>query len=256
VNKFISIGLLVAWLGMVASGCRPPQPPPTVEEPPPTGPTGLGAKDIADSWAHQVKGRQVKDWIEDLNSGESAKFPAAIEALTEAGPKARAAVPDLNLRLEDRVSGSRAYRLLIVKALGAIGPDAAPAVPNMLACLTRDDKEFLDAVKDAVQKIGPDGAIPALKDGLKDARNERPAIAAVVASLGPKAKDVVPTLIEVIKNEPKDVRLRIACIDALGAIGPDAKSATEVLKPLATDKNDDVKKSAEEALVKIAGKKS
>ena len=58
---------------------------------------------------------------------------------------------------------------------------------------------------------------------------------------------MIPILIEALKDE----NARTSAIDALGAIGPDAKQAIPGLQEFLKDKDKLVRKAAEEALGKI-----
>lgn len=77
-------------------------------------------------------------WVADLASDDGAKQRAAHDALVKAGPKAKAAVPELVKLLDPK---SRAVALA-TNVLGAIGPDAKDAVPALMKLIPKEPGGF------------------------------------------------------------------------------------------------------------------
>ncbi|MCC7419491.1 MAG: HEAT repeat domain-containing protein, partial [Planctomycetaceae bacterium] len=76
--------------------------------------------------------------------------------------------------------------------------------------------------------------------------------ASILATLGPKAKGAVDSLIPLLKSE--DMATRREALVALAAIGPDAKAAAPVLRERLKTADDRGRAGAAYALVKILGK--
>ena len=85
---------------------------------------------------------------------------------------------------------------------------------------------------------------------LKDEEGSvRKVAAEALGGIGPEAKTAVPALIEALKNEHEYVRATVAL--ALGGIGPEAKAAAPALKEALKDEYELVRKATGEALREI-----
>jgi HEAT repeat protein len=138
-------------------------------------------------------------------------------------------------------------------ALGQMGVKAKDAIPTLIAALdTKPEpgESLPDNAALALSKIGP-VAVPALIDVLKSKRKRTwPHAATALKQLGIFAKDAVPALTEVVKQTEDRLTLSLA-IDALGAVGPDAKSAVpQLLDVLRSDKAE-AKQSRTHAVVAL-----
>ncbi len=110
-----------------------------------------------------------------------------MEALAKVGPEA---VPVLTVALTDAKTCAAA-----VRALGQIGPAAKAAAPGLTALLTEKDNELVSDAALALAAIGPDAAkaVPALTGLLsKDDPGCRYAAVLALGRIGPVAKSTVP----------------------------------------------------------------
>ncbi len=196
-----------------------------------------------------------------------------------AGRDTRKAVPVLAELLQEE---DEALRCDAVRALQRIPGEAGVALPALLTASKADDdggkaaREALAAFRRVPRSVAP-ALVPFLKDpephvrlkavevlcDLEESDKEclacllelvrrrdttiRSGAATLLARYGSAAKDAVPALIEIARNDP------IACstaINALGAIGPDAKTAVPALKAVAKS-NKQLEATVQAALKKI-----
>jgi HEAT repeat protein len=166
-----------------------------------------------------------------LDDDDELVREAGMTALEQLGPQAAEAVPDLTLILEGK--GRTAEGPWLVKAarvLGKIGPSAHAAVPALSVCLV---DRHIWVVREACLVLGGMGkdaapAVPNLINVLKNREPARDAAAHALGSIGPAAKQAVPTLIATLMGTSKQ-DLRDACKVALTKIGADACSAVPAL---------------------------
>ena len=134
--------------------------------------------------------------------------------------------------------------------LGIIGP-ANAGKTTLLKCINRTI-DFVDEarVRGQVLVDGQD-VMPALIDVLRDG-DEGPDVrggaAWALGEIGPEAKPAVPALIELLEHENDWAREMAA--GALGRIGPEAEEAIPMLEQVADKENEDpyVRLAAREAL--------
>jgi HEAT repeat protein len=143
-----------------------------------------------------VRGGEVEDLIKQLKAKDPDARRAAAKALAETGADAKPAVAALVGALKD---SDLFVRRFAAQALGEIGPDAAKEAVPALGALLKDNKE-----KKEVQE-------------------------AATIALGKLKMGSVPALIEVVKDKDKDLALRRKAVEALGAVGAEAKPAIPTL---------------------------
>ena len=181
----------------------------------------------------------------------------AAEAAARIDPaQAPAAVEVLVALLKDKKFKSNMVRAYALTALRHIGPPAKSALPTLTELL-KDDEPFHADVALAMLAIGTDEAKPALEwvrkvmadkshDDLYDLMVRLP-------ELGRAARPLVPELTAMLKSKTPFERKN--AIEALGAIGADAKDALPELKALAEkDPRNDVRQLATEAVESITKK--
>jgi HEAT repeat protein len=153
--------------------------------------------------------------------------------LSEIGPEAAAAVPDLlKVLSEDKRLD---VRMQAVMALGGIGAASAPAVPKLKAILEQGDRTLLPATLYALGKIGP-AASPAEALLRKEMASTKPfekvVSAWAVAKLDPqdhtRVQAAVPILVEGLTS--KDVRVRSAAARSLFDLHPGPAVVQPLLK--------------------------
>ncbi len=175
-------------------------------------------------------------------------------AIAAIGPRAKVAVPKLAAALNEP---DPALRNAYIAALAAIGPAAAPAMPALLAALADPEPPLRYSATYAVGRIGEGAkaAIPVLEKNLQE-RDDMLQIGSAWAlvQIDPKrdglAGECVGPLTRALKLPDPHYRNEAAV--TLGRIGPSARSAADALAKLADDPDETVRKSAAEALEKIA----
>ncbi len=139
----------------------------------------------------------------------------AVSNLVKIGPAAREAVADeavpVLVRLLDQFSVGRQAMQLLER----IGPDAKRAIPSLVARLARSDEDH-------------------------------PLVVRLLGKIGPAA---VPEILERVSSN--NGRVRATAVEALGEIGPGARSALPDLILCRGDADDAVRTQAERALGKV-----
>ena len=177
---------------------------------------------------------------------------AALRALADAGPRAKAAKSDI----ESIANGKQQDgQTLIAKiAVAAMDGDKAKAASVVRSGLTEKKHDVRAAAVGALLSVGPKPEdIPVLLKLLRERGAEtREAAANCLGKLGPEAKVAVPQLSKLVADDViGDVR--VAAASALGDIGPAALS--EVPKLQAVARNDPVAApAARKALEKLGVK--
>ena len=118
-------------------------------------------------------------------------------------------------------------------------------VNKQIRLLKHDYYKVSNSAAFALGKIGPQTkeVVPALIQALKDDFGPRSAAATALGEIGPDAKDAVPALVEALKDENINVRRYAA--GALGQIGSNAKEAVSALVQALKDNNDGVRRYEE-----------
>ncbi|MCI0416541.1 HEAT repeat domain-containing protein [bacterium] len=150
-------------------------------------------------------------------------------------------------------------RLMALQALAQLGPPAKAAIPAMLQLWDLKEGEtegfWRTSIVQVFAAIGPEAAemVPKMIEALKNPNAlDRRSVAMALSQMRSAAKQVVSALIQ-LTNDP-DTMVREAAILALGEIGPDAREAIPTLKLLKKEKNNLIKFRAEDAIKKIEGK--
>ncbi|HTU89421.1 MAG TPA: HEAT repeat domain-containing protein [Gemmataceae bacterium] len=178
----------------------------------------------------------------------------AAHRLAELGPRARPAARALTKALQDEEA---LVRQSAAVALGKLGPDAREQVRDAVFKALRDsDAGVRLAALEALANLGkPELAeLPILLSVLRRSveRQQYKAsllVARSLAQLGPRAKDAVPELRELLKAEDRGVR--IAAMSALRKIGPAARDAAPELVEALKDTDRVVRMQAAFALAVI-----
>jgi HEAT repeat protein len=199
---------------------------------------------------------------------ESSVRKASGEALAAIGADA---VPELLPFLNDSDS---TVRWRSVHTLELLGPSAKDALPQIIKRLEdRDLRVRMEAV-DALAAVdeGGDETIQALIDALKDGGNigfgmyqkggSESVSAAVVAAMlrmGPKAekelvRSGIPILVRGLTDRDRSIRDHSA--RALGLLGPKAAAAAPALAEMCSDKDEQLRSAAADALARIEGSNS
>jgi beta-lactamase regulating signal transducer with metallopeptidase domain/HEAT repeat protein len=208
------------------------------------------------------KGKSVKGWFDqyDLNGNTtSSNQVVALEAIRQFGTNA---LPFLRERLTVPLEGKRFPmsgdnpHAKAAWILSHLATTAEGVLPDLILALNDVDPVVFYAAA-AIGNIGPNAraAVPALFESLRSGNG--PAGKALVA-IAPDHPDLVPTLIEVLKNgddqDPGQVRINAAM--ALGSLGRKAAAAIPILRGALQDKEIQIRLYAGQALRRIASDRS
>lgn len=157
---------------------------------------------------------------------------AALRALALAGPRAKAAKPDLDAI----TAGKQPWLALWARiALFALDGDVRRAAPDVRRALAEKGAQTRATAVEGLLLVGvAKDDLPALLRLIKDVNAAtKTATAQALAQLGPLSKDAVPDLVRALDHAEYEVRS--AAAEALGAIGKDAKPGVAKLRDLRAD---------------------
>jgi HEAT repeat protein len=194
------------------------------------------------------------------------RYPAT-QALQKLGPKAKSAVPALieALQPKDGVKDFRPIRCAqAAVALAKIDPAAKEiqnAIPLILEKLLGYDGDGSDGARAvgaaALGDLGPIAisAVPALLKRLKDEEGDvRIAAGVALLKIAPEKNADAALAVIVAELKNPDLLIRILAADALGNLGPRARSLSTALNGVLKDPEPEVRQAAKDALTKIAAK--
>ena len=156
----------------------------------------------------------------------------------------RAVVPRL---IEALKAPNQQIRETAARALIDLGPDPEFTRPLVQQVMQDASPEMLNEILGALASLG-EKAVPRLIKAL-EYTDARPKAAAIIARIGPAAKDAVPALIEALGDDKAETRSEV--LFALAAIGPDAKEAVPEVAKALDDPDEDVCYAACYALGRI-----
>jgi HEAT repeat protein len=232
----------------------------------------------------------VNAMVEAFKDPDASVRAASAEAMGRIGDDARGAIPRIIPLLKDQDAG---VRLAAAFALGRVGPEANTAVPDLSLVLASDsDVAVRKEAARAFTLLGLDAkaGIPALAKALRDDKSEevRQQCALALGKMGGDVQSAVPAMIESMQKDPdktvrtftvhalgntlgsnlknhvkeladqllkdKDGDVRIAIIQELAALGPDAKDALPALQRAVTDVQLTVRDEAKKAVKRVTAK--
>jgi HEAT repeat protein len=160
----------------------------------------LGVVGVALCLTFSAFAADVDSLINQLKDKDNDARRAAAKALAEAGGDAKAAAPALVTALKDKDMFVRRFAAM---ALGEIGAEPRDALPGLKKALLDDArKEVQEAAATAMGKMGGEAVAPlaaVVKDGNRETDVRRKAVEALGA-LGSEARPAVPTLLEALKG--------------------------------------------------------
>ena len=147
-------------------------------------------------------------------------------------------------------------RLAALKKLAAMGPRAAPAFHAVLKAMKDGDADFRREALAALPKIGAPTAadVDLLADLAGDAKfpEGRAYALDALAALGADAKRAAPALCDVLKDRNSPAAVRRKAAEVLGSLGPAAaEAARDRLTEALSDADPDVGTAAATALAKM-----
>lgn len=191
----------------------------------------------------------VRMLAEALSAPENDVRELAAAGLSELGPDAQIALPELIKAVQDE---SAVVRRRALRAIGFIGQNAADDALSCLIAATEDDDESvaLQAVA-TIGDLGPAAApaIPALMSAIWTGNVRRRAVAG--ASMMRIGAAAVPSLMQSLQHPAAEVRSKVAHL--LAQIGPAAAEARPALQNLLNDRDDAVRAEAAAALKRLEG---
>lgn len=218
----------------------------------------------------------VRAVLQDVNN---PNWQTGVMTLAWFGPAAKDALPDLQALLK-RPDG-RNYGYTIAQTCRSIGPEAVPllleimedpqnyyrtqamqslsaigpeALPKLLPALQHQNPLLRQSVLDVMLRLGPGAraGVPTIAKSLKDGDvTVRDRVLTILDGLGPDAHEATPALVEFLRDLKQDELRRWRALDALGKIGPTAKSALTELTPLLKDGSVAVRWRAAVAIMRI-----
>ena len=232
-------------------------------------------------WRIEKDGDLAKDFMRCLKNPHHFVREEAVRALRDLGPQAKSAVPALIEVLQHDPNAD--VRLTAGGTLGAIGPGAKAAIPSLTKALKDPDPHISRTAAWALGRIGAEAAVADLVKAMKSKdRNLRFAATSALANLGSSTEPVlkalqaatkdadggvqiaahlalwrlkndtsqIPPLVEHLKKA--DQFFRGQAVNALGKIGPPAKSALPALREVAKGENISLRIASQLAIWKIA----
>lgn len=157
--------------------------------------------------------------IQELQSSDKDRRREAALRLSELGPLAAPAAPQL---IEALADSDQQVWFFSVTAIAKIGPAAEAAIPTLIEGLEAN-RRFGDQVwyrhSFALGKIGP-AAIPAIQEGMKDRSSKvRSGCIKALSWIGAPANALIPEIITALEDESGRVRQQAA--ETLGEFGSD-----------------------------------
>jgi HEAT repeat protein len=178
----------------------------------------------------QDKKGEHKELLDSLARGDKESLPIVVK-------KGETIFPELTQLLETRPRDDN--QSLIIRAVADIasevGPKAKGAIPVLCMLLRSQDRAVASEAVRALGYIGP-GATDEVVKTLKKLDGEPELVNGLRAlrQIGPGAKASAPALVQILKAH-KEPHLRLACIDALGAVGTSGKATVDALLDVAKE---------------------
>ncbi len=195
------------------------------------------------------------DCLKDKKADRFVRIFAAF-ALGRTEGDSAVVVPALSETLADS-DNLPDVRKSAAEALGQIGRSAADSVPVLVRILTKEPTkqtvEVRRAAAAALDRIHPDAksVLPDLRGALKDEdKFVRSQVLHVLGRLGSDGTEAVPDVIQRLTDD-QVLEVRLAAIEALGALGVNSKEVIEALNAASRSSIAGVRDAAKEALKKL-----
>jgi HEAT repeat protein len=180
----------------------------------------------------------------------------AVNILGVMGPAAKPAYPTLSRAQEEP---DEALRAAIDAAIDRIGQPVREDVPMLVLALKAPNPAYRKAAVQTLWLLGPEArdAVPGLRELFNDKEKAdngmRIMIAEAFEAIGEKAKAAAPDLGAVLDKPEEDVDLRATALEALAAIGVEAKSELAMIVNSLKDKEARVRAAAVIAAGSVGG---
>ncbi len=182
-------------------------------------------------------------------AGDRAVRTAAIAAVAKIGVEAKAAVPGLTALLENDDEQVRLEAAIALRSIGQ-GKSTAPALKRLLESI--DEKVRLQAAValHAISEEGEPCRVVLVKLLVGKDPQVRRGTAAELATYRSEAKDSIPALVRLLKDQNAFGYIREEAASALVAIRPDSQVVKDALAAAIKDKRKGVQNAAAAALRK------
>ena len=176
-----------------------------------------------------------------------------LEAIRKIGAPASFAAADIMKYLDFDYPQVKQKALEVLSVMDVNKIKELKIFDKMLEMTGDQDPAVAEAAVNSIAafKSGAAGTVPLLiKVYIKADEKLAAAVKKALVQIGPASKDTIPQLVELTAPSNHKI-VRIAAIDALAAMGPNANTASVDLIPLLADPDNDVKVAAVAALSKI-----
>lgn len=202
-----------------------------------------------------VKGKTLRQWLIALHTSKGDARTEAIAMLTEFGPKAAEALPDLLAELDATEEDSCGRRAFILEAIAALGSTGKPAVPALVKLVRRADPRDSFTAQQVLASIGSGAtdAVPELLRSLDSDRYNslyRRHLPQTLIRIAGDNKAVQQRLRQAFRDYDFGVRLNAA--HALWQVGDRGKDLADILEQGKRSPDRDVRLMAAQWLSEIA----
>ncbi|MBW2276135.1 MAG: HEAT repeat domain-containing protein, partial [Deltaproteobacteria bacterium] len=183
----------------------------------------------------------------------------AVDALGAIGPEAGHLAPRIaKMFVKENLANKYALETAVdvyAEVLTSLDPSGESWIDVFVRALKRgahrDNGEIMPLLTDAGKSAGR--AAPEIAKIFRDDDDDTHHASGILESLGSAAAEAVPTLIEVVEDEERDVWDHIDAIQILGAIGSGASTALPALESSLDSEYESVRFEASVAIARIKG---
>ncbi|HYG76184.1 MAG TPA: HEAT repeat domain-containing protein [Planctomycetota bacterium] len=175
----------------------------------------------------RIMGKDVAGWIEHLKHYENEnERKLAMLCLSEFGPSAAPAVPELQVLMKDELQANT--RRWAIQTLGAIGAASRPALADLVSLISnvKQPESHRAAACAAAAQIDPEAAsvrkavLAAMRDGSREVRNAAYDASIILVDVEPA---IMPALAKAVLSA-QDARAASTALRCIGEAGVDPLS--------------------------------
>jgi HEAT repeat protein len=189
-----------------------------------------------------------------LTDGDPSVRVAVAEAYWAVSGKQDEAVQVLQSIIHAPTDGR--VRMMAAGALSELGPAAKAAVPDLIPCLKDDNRYVVASSAKALGRIGPGAAfaVPALTARLAECDDHYTRVSIARALWRISGFEQSPSIFEDALRNSRDFMAVSAAAQAVGEMGPQARGIAPLLRPLLKDSDSFVRDAAKMAIEQIEQK--
>lgn len=186
-----------------------------------------------------------------LTDGDPSVRVAVAEAYWSVSGKEDEAVQVLQSIIHTPTDGR--VRMMAADALSELGPAAKAAVPDLIPCLKDDNRYVVASSAKALGRIGPGAAfaVPALTARLAECDDHYTRVSIAHAQWRISGFEQSPSIFEDALRNSRDFMAVSGAAQAVGEMGSRAGGMASLLRPLLKDSESSVRNAAKLALEKI-----